>query len=96
MTKGKDDLGDFEEKTTPKKGEVDQFTDPFKRSAKTQKAADIDGEIEDEQIAKEAPYRVKTDESGEPISKKKHAAVEDVDSKKSSKSKGSKSKQLSA
>jgi hypothetical protein len=41
VTKGKDDLGDFEERAAKKAGEPDQFVDPFKRKDKV-KAKDID------------------------------------------------------
>lgn len=44
VKKGKDDLGEFEEKTSKKGGEPDQFTDPFKRKDKV-KAKDVDDEI---------------------------------------------------
>ena len=68
MTKGKDDLGDFEERTAKKGDASDQFVDPFKRKgAKAPK--DVDGEVDEEQRAKEAKYRVKVDESGEPVDK---------------------------
>jgi len=90
VTKGKDDLGDFEERTAKKAGEADQFVDPFKRKDK-QKPKDLDEEINEEQKAKEAPYRVKLDKNGEPVEKKEQAAVEDVSkAKKSKKSKGPK------
>ena len=47
VTKGKDDLGDFEERAAKKAGEPDQFVDPFKRKDKV-KAKDIDQEIDEE------------------------------------------------
>lgn len=88
VTKGKDDLGDFEERAAKKEGETDQFVDPFKRKDKA-KAKDLDEEIDEEQKAKEAPYRVKLDKNGEPVDQKEQPAVEDV-KKKSKKGKGPK------
>jgi len=74
VRKGKDDLGDFEERTA-KKGDADQFVDPFKRKAAA--APDVDGEISEEQKAKESQYRVKVDDSGEPVEKEATPAVQD-------------------
>lgn len=84
VTKGKDDLGDFEERTSKKSGEVDQFTDPFSRKDKKQ-APDVDGEINEEQTEKESQFRVKVDENGQPVDKEAHEAVEDVKPKKGKK-----------
>ena len=91
MKKGSDDLGDFEERTA-KKGESDQFVDPFKRKGAAKVAPDLDGEISEEQRAKEQEYRVKVDENGDPVDKETVPAVQDTETSEAGSRKSKKSK----